>query len=114
MSMEGETRKRSLGAMQPYVMQYGFNYAVSWLGGVGDPELQNSASRRFARDLAELDPVQAGSWNAAIADRNTRRDVSETVSDRWARQDLEGAKAWVTSLPEPRSSRRLLRTMSSA
>ena len=100
MSLEGETRTRSLSAMQPYVMQYGFNYAVSWLDGVADPGLQNAASRRFARDLAELDPVEAGRWNAAIADRNTRRDVSETVSDRWARRDLEGAKAWVTSLPE--------------
>lgn len=100
MSLDGETRERSLGAMQPYVMQYGFNYAMNWVQGVADPGLQNMASRRFARDLTELDPVQAGSWNAAIADRDTRRDVSEMVSDRWARQDLEGAKAWVDSLPE--------------
>jgi hypothetical protein len=99
-SLEGETRSRSLGAVQPYVMQHGFDYATAWLDGLGDPALQNSASRRFARDLAELDPAQAGQWNAAIADRGTRRDVSETVSDRWARRDLEGAKAWVASLPE--------------
>ena len=48
----------------------------------------------------QLDPVRAGQWTSSIADTETRRDISEEVSDRWARQDLEGAKSWVSSLPE--------------
>lgn len=100
MKMEGDTRDRALGAMQPYVMQYGFDYAASWIAGVGDQGLKSRAENVMARDLTNLDPARAGQWNAAIADTNTRRDVSETVSDAWARTDLNGAKSWVESLPE--------------
>lgn len=96
----GETRNRSLSSMEPFVMQYGYDFAENWLSGLGDPELLNRASRGLADNLANLDPARAGQWNAAIADTKTRRDVSETVSDRWARQDLDGAKAWVSTLPE--------------
>ncbi|MDB6079323.1 MAG: hypothetical protein JWO82_3070 [Akkermansiaceae bacterium] len=98
--MEGDTRDRALGAMQPYVMQYGFDYATNWISGVGDGGLRGRAENLMARDLTNLDPARAGQWNAAITDVNTRRDVSETVSDAWARTDLNSAKAWVESLPQ--------------
>jgi len=96
----GDTRSRSLRSIQPYVMQYGFDYATEWIAGIGEADLQSEASRRLADNLAEMDPVRAGEWNAALGERETRRDVSEIVSDRWARQDLEGAMQWVESLPE--------------
>lgn len=98
--LEGRTRDQALDAVRPYVMQYGFDYATSWISGVDDEGVRNRASREMARDLANLDPAQAGAWNAAIADTDTRRDVSETVADRWARADLDGARAWVETLPE--------------
>lgn len=98
--MEGDTRDRALGAMQPYVMQYGFDYATNWISGVGEDGLKSRAANLMARDLTNLDPARAGQWNAAITDVNTRRDVSETVSDAWARTDLASAKAWVESLPQ--------------
>lgn len=97
---DGRTRSRALDSMQPYVMQYGYDYAENWVNGINDPSLQNRASRELANDLANLDPARAAQWNTSIADTKTRRDVSETVSDRWARQDLDGAKNWVSSLPE--------------
>ena len=102
--LDGRTRDQAIDAVRPYVMQYGFEYAANWISGVGDEAVRNRASREMARDLANLDPAQAGVWNAAIADTNTRRDVSETVSDRWARTDLEGARTWVESLPEDTKS----------
>ncbi len=98
--LEGETRNQALNAMQPYVMQYGFDYAKDWIAGMGDEEMQGRASRQMARDLSNLDPVKASEWNTAMTNVDLRRDVSETVSDRWARQDLAAARAWVESLPE--------------
>ncbi len=98
--LEGETRNQALNAMQPYVMQYGFDYATNWLTGIGDAKMQEQATRQMARDIANLDPAKAGQWNAAMTDVNLRRDVSETVSDRWARQDLAAARTWVEGLPE--------------
>jgi hypothetical protein len=98
--MEGETRDRALRDMQPYVAQYGFDYASNWVSAISDEGLRSQASRSMARSLAELDPAQAGKWNAAIADVKTRRDVSETVSDAWAKTDLAAARKWVEGLPE--------------
>lgn len=101
MQMEAnDTRDRSLRSIERYVTQFGYDYAESWVTGITDPDFQNQAARRFANELAEMDPVKAGAWNAAIADTNTRRDVSEDVADRWARQDLGAARNWVESLPE--------------
>jgi len=98
--MEGETRNRALRDMQPYVTQYGFDYAKEWIANVSDEGLRGQASRTMARSLTELNPAQAAAWNAAIADTETRRDVSETVSDAWARTDLPAARKWVEGLPE--------------
>jgi hypothetical protein len=98
--LEGRTRDQALNAMRPYVTQLGFDYSKSWLAGMTDENLRNQASRDMARDMARLDPAQAGQWNAAITDLNTRRDVSESVSDSWARQDLAAARTWVERLPE--------------
>jgi hypothetical protein len=102
--LEGRTRDQALDAVKPYVMQYGFEYATAWIGGVEDEGVRNRASREMARDLANLDPAQAGQWNAAMTDVETRRDVSETVADRWARADLPAAREWVESLPEDTKS----------
>lgn len=102
--LEGRTRDQALDAVKPYVMQYGFEYATAWIGGVEDEGVRNRASREMARDLANLDPAQAGKWNAAMTDVETRRDVSETVADRWARADLPAAREWVESLPEDTKS----------
>jgi hypothetical protein len=85
-------------------MQYGFEYATTWIAGVGDQGVRNRAAREMARDLANLDPAQAGQWNAAMTDVETRRDVSETVADRWARADLAAARTWVEGLPEDTKS----------
>jgi hypothetical protein len=99
--MEGnDTRNRALESMQPYLTRYGFDYAANWIEGLNEPGLRGRATRMMADELAELDPGRAGQWNASIADTEVRRDVSETVSDRWARVDLEGAKRWAESLPE--------------
>lgn len=98
--LEGETRNQALNAMQPYVMQYGADYAVNWIAGVGDEAMRNQASRQMARDIANQDPAKAAQWNGAMTNVELRRDVSETVSDRWARQDLASARAWVERLPE--------------
>lgn len=102
--LEGRTRSQALNAVTPYVMQYGFEYATSWIAGVGDEGTRNRAAREMARDLANLDPAQAGQWNAAMTDVETRRDISETVADRWARADLPAAREWVESLPEDTKS----------
>jgi len=102
--LEGRTRSQALDAVTPYVMQYGFEYATSWIAGVGDEGTRNRAAREMARDLANLDPAQAGQWNAAMTDVETRRDISETVADRWARADLPAAREWVESLPEDTKS----------
>lgn len=102
--LEGRTRSQALDAVTPYVMQYGFDYATSWIAGVGDEGVRNRAAREMARDLANLDPAQAGQWNAAMTDVETRRDISETVADRWARADLPAAREWVESLPEDTKS----------
>lgn len=102
--LEGRTRDQALDAVKPYVMQYGFEYATSWIAGVGDEGTRNRASREMARDLANLDPAQAGQWNAAMTNVETRRDISETVADRWARADLPAAREWVESLPEDTKS----------
>lgn len=98
--LEGETRNQALNAMQPYVMQYGFDYATKWLAGMGDEKMQEQATRQMARDIANLDPAKAAQWNTAMSNVDLRRDVSETVSDRWARQDLAAARTWVEGLPE--------------
>lgn len=98
--LEGRTRDQAIDAVEPYVTQFGFDYASSWLAGLTDEGLRNQASRELARDMARLDPAQAGQWNAAITDLNTRRDISETVADHWARQDLAAARTWVERLPE--------------
>ncbi len=98
--MEGKTRDQALRDMQPYVTQYGFDYASNWVGNISDEGLRSQASRTLARSLTELDPAQAGAWNAAITDTDTRRDVSETVADAWARTDLASARKWVEGLPE--------------
>ncbi|MBK1828467.1 hypothetical protein [Haloferula rosea] len=100
----GETRERGLRGMERYITQYGFEYASSWINGVSDDGLRSQASRRFADELVDLDPAQAGAWNASIADTRTRRDVSETVADRWARQDLDAARQWVDTLPSDTQS----------
>lgn len=97
---QGETRRDSLGEIQNFITQFGYDYAESWISGIDDESLQKEASRRLADNLTELDPAKAAGWNMTIEDRDTRRDVSETVADRWARQDLEGARKWVESLPE--------------
>lgn len=102
--LEGRTRDQALDAVQPYVMQYGFDFATGWIAGVGDEETRNRASRSMARDLANLDPVQASQWNAGMTNVDLRRDVSETVSDRWARTDLASARLWVERLPEDTKS----------
>jgi hypothetical protein len=102
--LDGRTRSQALDAVKPYVMQYGFDYATSWIAGVGDEGVRNRAAREMARDLANLDPAQAGQWNAAMTDVETRRDISETVADRWARADLNAAKTWVEGLPEDTKS----------
>lgn len=102
--LEGRTRSQALDAVRPYVLQYGFEYATAWIGGVEDEGVRNRASREMARDLASLDPAQAGRWNAAITDVETRREVSETVADRWARVDLPAARTWVEGLPEDTKS----------
>ena len=98
--MEGETRNRALRDMQPYVAQYGFDYASAWVTSISDEGLRGQASRTMARSLTELNPAQAAAWNAAITDTETRRDVSETVSDAWAKTDLVAARKWVEGLPE--------------
>ena len=98
--LEGRTRDQAIDAVEPYVTQFGFDYSKSWLAGLTDENLRNQASREMARDMARLDPSQAGQWNAAMTDVNTRRDVSETVADNWARQDLAAARTWVERLPE--------------
>lgn len=98
--LEGRTRDQALAAVQPYVMQYGFDYATAWISGVGDEAVREQASRSMARDLANMDPVQASQWNAAMTNVEVRRDVSETVSDSWARTDLASARTWVEGLPE--------------
>lgn len=95
-----ETRGRALESMRPYVARQGFDYAAGWIDGIGDAALHGEAARMMAGDLASLDPARAGSWNASIADTEVRRAVSETVSDRWARVDLDAAKRWVEGLPE--------------
>jgi hypothetical protein len=102
--LEGRTRDQAIDAVEPYVMQYGFEYATAWIAGVGDEGVRNRAAREMARDLANLDPAQAGRWNAAITDVETRRDISETVADRWARTDLAAARTWVEGLPEDTKS----------
>ncbi|WP_367872282.1 hypothetical protein [Luteolibacter sp. Populi] len=102
--LQGPTRDQALNAMQPYVMQFGFDYAKDWIAGVGDEKLQEQASRQMARDLANLDPAQAAQWNSAMNNVELRRDISETVSDRWARTDLDAARAWVERLPEDTKS----------
>jgi hypothetical protein len=102
--LEGRTRDQALNAMRPYVMQYGFDYATAWIAGVGDEEMRNRASRSMARDLAESDPAQAAQWNGAMTNVDLRRDISETVADRWARTDLESARTWVEQLPEDTKS----------
>ena len=98
--LEGRTRDQALDAVQPYVVQYGFEFAKDWIAGVTDEEVRNRASRSMARDLANLDPVQASQWNASMTDVELRRDVSETVADRWARTDLASARLWVEGLPD--------------
>jgi hypothetical protein len=100
MQMDGETRVRSLDAMQPYVMQYGFDYASNWIANVGDDALKSRAETGMARDLANLDPTKAAAWDATITDPKTRSEVSKTIADSWAATDINGAKAWVNSLPE--------------
>lgn len=102
--LEGRTRNQALDAVQPYVMQYGFSYATAWLAGVGDEETRDRASRSMARDLANLDPAKAAVWNTAMTNVQSRRDISETVSDRWASNDLASARTWVESLPEDTKS----------
>jgi hypothetical protein len=102
--LEGRTRDQALDSMRPYVMQYGFDYATAWIAGVGDEEMRNRASRSMARELAESDPAQAAQWNSAMTNVDLRRDVSETVADRWARTDLDSARAWVERLPEDTKS----------
>ncbi len=102
--LEGDTRNQALDAMRPYVMQYGFDYATAWIAGVGDEEMRNRASRSMARDLVEADPARAAQWNGAMTNVELRRDVSETVADRWARTDLDSARAWVERLPEDTKS----------
>jgi len=97
--LEGDTRDRSLNALQPYVTQYGFDYAKSWISGVQDPDFRNVVARNMARDLANLDMEQATAWTATLTDADTRRSVAGTVSDAWARTDVNAAKAWVDSLP---------------
>jgi hypothetical protein len=97
---DNKTRSRSLKSIQPYVLQYGAEYTENWIAGISDSDMQNRASRYLANDLANLDPARAGEWSSRIADAETRRDISETVSDRWARQDLDAAKSWVSNLPE--------------
>lgn len=97
--LEGDTRDRSLNALQPYVTQYGFDYAKNWISGVQDPDFRNSIARNMARDLANLDMDQATTWAASLTDADTRRSVAGTVSDAWARTDVNAAKAWVDSLP---------------
>lgn len=98
--LEGRTRDQALNAIQPYVLQFGFDYATGWIAGVGDEEVRNRASRSMAGDLANINPEQAARWNTAMTDVELRRDVSETVSDRWARTDLASARTWVEGLPE--------------
>jgi hypothetical protein len=102
--LEGRTRDQAIDAVEPYVTQFGFDYSKSWLAGLTDENLRNQASRELARDMARLDPAQAGQWNAAMTDVNTRRDISETVADNWARQDLAAARTWVERLPEDTKS----------
>ena len=98
--LEGRTRNQALNAVRPYVMQRGFDYTTAWIEGVGDEETRDRAARSMAGDLADLDPAQAAQWNAAMTNVGSRRDISETVSDRWASSDLAAARSWVEGLPE--------------
>ena len=49
--MEGETRNRALRDMQPYVAQYGFDYASAWVTSISDEGLRGQASRTMAGRL---------------------------------------------------------------
>ncbi|MEP4076947.1 hypothetical protein [Haloferula sp.] len=96
----GETRERSIRSLEPYVLQYGYDYAENWISGISEEGLQNRTSRRFADELAEIDPARAAQWAASIQDAGTRREVAEDVADEWAKRDLNSAKDWVATLPE--------------
>ncbi len=102
--LEGRTRDRAIREMEPYVMQYGFDYARDWIAGISDEGIRGEASRRLARNLTELDPEQTAAWNTAIADTELRRSVSEDVASAWARNDLSAARNWVETLPDDTKS----------
>lgn len=96
-----DTRNRSLRAIQSSVMRNGFDSATAWIAGIDEENpLHERAARSLANDLAELDPAAAGAWASSLNDPGTRREVAETVSEDWARTDLDSARQWVETLPQ--------------
>lgn len=101
-SIEDEhTRNHSLRTIQSSVMRNGFDAATAWIAGIDQENpLHERAARYLANDLTDLDPAAAGAWASSLSDAGTRREVAETVSEGWARNDLESARQWVETLPQ--------------
>lgn len=101
-SIEDErTQRESMEAIQSAVMRNGFEAAESWIAGLEEgTEIHERAARYLANDLTELDPAAAGAWASRLTDPGTQREVAETVSEDWAREDLDSAREWVESLPQ--------------
>ena len=53
---------------------------------------------RLMRRWAEIDPVQAAAWSAAVVDGSSRGALMKQVALAWASSDLQAAALWVSSL----------------
>jgi hypothetical protein len=74
--------------------------AKAWAEKIDDAALAAQVIPACAIGLAEKDPKQAAEWLGELAGTLPNREGMKEVMAVWGRKDIEGALAWLDSLPE--------------
>ena len=99
-SRKNGERWKAMELTMPYVMERGNEYAKTWLGELGDGGLQSDGAMWMVREMDDVEPEEGARWISSLETKEARREASEVVAARFAREDLAGAQSWVKSLPE--------------
>lgn len=97
---QSREQRWAMESAMPFVMDQGAEFSRSWIESLDGEGLQSRGAEWMARRMAGENPEDAARWVAGLATKDARREASEQVALRYAREDLSAAQSWVSSLPE--------------